>query len=168
MLLPTPKLIQTPQHCIFRDVLDEVAVIPKNTIAAIDDLNHSVKNIVTAPTIECDVKRLQSALTSTNDNRVAPISQHGPHAFTHRRAHPHAFMGEHIFNPFRLRHRLLLVHPCDSLEFHAQTIRPRKRLNDKTVYIDTRQEPWRPFEHGIPLAELLQRRECAMPQIACA
>ena len=168
MLLPTPKLIQTPQHCIFRDVLDEVAVIPKNTIAAIDDLNHSVKNIVTAPTIERDVKRLQSALTSTNDNRVAPISQHGPHTFTHRRAHPHAFMGEYIFNPFRLRHRLLLVHPCDSLELRAQAIRPRKRLNDKTVYIDTRQEPWRPLEHGIPLTELLQRRECTVPQIACA
>ena len=168
MPLPAPKLIQTSQHRIFRHVLDVAAVISKDTIAAVDNLYHSMKDVVTAPTIKCNVKRLQPALKSPNDNRVAPITQHGPHAFAHCSAHPHAFTSEHIFYPFRLRHRLLLVHPCDSLEFHAQTIRPRKRLNDKAVYIDTRQEPWRPLEHGVPLTELLQRRECAMPQIACA
>ena len=74
MPLPAPKLIQTSQHRIFRYVLDVAAVISEDTIAAVDNLYHSMKDVVTAPTIKCDVKRLQPALKSPNDNRVAPIT----------------------------------------------------------------------------------------------
>lgn len=115
MALAALELVQPSRDGGFWDLLVCYAVVAYDAVAVGGHLDDTVHFIGVIAPIKCDVLWTQASLDGSDDYRVAPVAQHGPHAGACRRADPYAVSLEDFLDAvFGISHlfRLYVVVGC--------------------------------------------------------